>query len=348
MQQLSSNFLDDRYLRPHHEGLNALKDAFDGRSFLITGATGVVGLHILNVLNKLCIAGATIKAQLLSSSGSALPFPTRLDTTYLRVDCSDMISLTKFRRDSLGYDFVVHAAGYGQPNRFMSDPLAVINVNTLGTHAMLEIAKISRSRFVFLSTSEIYSGSRQQPFETTSGVTLPQHPRAPYIEAKRLGETLCEVYRTEGASCSSVRLALAYGPGPKSDDGRVLNQFIVRSLKEGRIRLADNGAAVRSYIFGSDAAVAILNILARGKQSVYNIGGQTSITVSELAGCIGSLTGASVHLSEDPNSSAALVAAPPNVSLNTERYESEFGKLERIPLRDGLRATIDWYRNTLN
>lgn len=333
-------------LADHQANLDALQQILDGKSVLISGATGVVGLHIVFVLSHLVERGAQIKATLVSKTGSTVPFRVPETFESLILDFSDQVALTKFESQAETFDFVVHAAGYGQPNKFMSDPFKVIALNSIGTNAMARIARRSNGRFLFLSTSEIYTGVPGKPSELSSGASLPQHFRAPYIEAKRIGETITEVYRNEGLSACSARLALAYGPGVRLDDGRVLNQFIVRALTEETLVLMDQGVAERCYVFAVDAAIALLNILTRGEHSVYNIGGETVITIRGLAEMIGDITDTGVEVPVK-EIGVGVQASPSNVSLDVSRYTSEFGDLERTSIRDGLERTVGWYRGLL-
>lgn len=334
----------------YEKDFERLGELLDTSNFLVTGATGVVGEHILYVLSALVRRGVKISGDLLSLSGSTPQCGNLTDFVSFPVNCGDQRSLSDFKegRSKYKYTHVIHAAGYGQPNRFMADPLSVISLNSTGTSALARIAMESDARFLFLSSSEIYSGCPSKPSELAVGVTTPQHLRAPYVEAKRLGETICEVFRNDGLHATSARLALAYGPGAKLDDGRVLNQFIIRALQQKHLRLMDAGTAIRSYIFGVDAAIGLMNILTSGRESVYNIGGSSSVSIFELANQIGALAGVDVSIPETSESAVYDHSAPQDVSLNTDRYSAEFGLLERTNLREGLQETINWYRTKLS
>ena len=89
-----------------------------------------------------------------------------------------------------------------------------------------------KGKFLFISSSEIYSGIKDKIIsENFSGVTTPEHIRACYIESKRCGETIVNEFRKERIKAVSARLCLAYGPGFKINDERVLSQFIKRAFK---------------------------------------------------------------------------------------------------------------------
>jgi hypothetical protein len=81
----------------------------------------------------------------------------------------------------------------------------------------------------------------------------------------------------------SARIALAYGPGTKKHDTRVLNQFIEKALVQKRIELLDSGEATRTYCYIDDVVEMLWNIVLRGNQEVYNVGGHSVTSIADLA-----------------------------------------------------------------
>jgi nucleoside-diphosphate-sugar epimerase len=197
-------------------------------------------------------------------------------------------------------------------------------------------------QFLFLSTSEVYSGLPNPPYkETQIGTTNTTHPRSCYIEAKRCGEAICNAYRTQGVYASSARLALAYGPGTKFADRRVINVLIERGLKEGKITLQDKGTAKRTYCYVSDAVEILWNIILYGKEPIYNVGGFSRTTIAELAMKIGNILNVPVDF---PLNSHELGGAPDDVYLDMGQVNNEFKKYEYISLDNGLAKTIEWQK----
>jgi nucleoside-diphosphate-sugar epimerase len=143
----------------------------------------------------------------------------------------------------------------------------------------------------------------------------------------------------------SARLALAYGPGAKETDARVLNAFVERGLIERQINLMDAGKARRTYCYITDAVVMLWRLLLGGTDGIYNVGGESRTTIAELAMAVGQLLDVPVSF---PASGQRLDGAPEDVCLDMSRYETEFGRPEFLPLEEGLRRTIEWqkfYRN---
>ena len=238
-------------------------------------------------------------------------------------------------------DVIIHAAGYAQPARFMDNPVATIQVNTSATTALLQRLK-NDGRFLFVSSSEVYSGLKKSLVtETDIGLTTPYHSRSAYVESKRCGEAICSAFRIQGLHATSARLAHTYGPGTRKYDKRVLNSFIEKALCQQQIELLDAGTAVRTYCYVADTVELLWQILLYGKEPVYNVGGRATVTIADLARMIADMTGVTVIF---PATEVEIAGAPEEVRLDLTRVETEFGKIEYVGLEEGLRATIEWQR----
>ena len=276
--------------------------SLEGKTVRIAGATGLIGSHMAKTAEE---AGAIV------------------------------------REDRLNADIVLHCAGYGQPAKFMNNPIATIEVNTKLTIDLLKSVKPGGT-FLFCSSSEVYSGLRNWAAdETDIGSTTPQHPRSAYIEGKRCGEAIIHAYHIVGVNAMSARIALAYGPGTKKHDTRVLNQFIEQALTKGKIELLDSGIATRTYGYIDDIVETLWNIVLYGREEVYNVGGYSATSIVDLAKQIGGLTGTEVVV---PETSNGMVGAPLEVKMDLSRAEKEFGKREHISLEEGLKRTIEYQR----
>jgi nucleoside-diphosphate-sugar epimerase len=200
-------------------------DRLQGTNILVTGASGLIGTHILACLCHLSKCGISVQvyAHMLSQMP---PHLTELvgegRFKVLQDDLADFNSYLRLPEA----DVIIHAAGYAQPTRFMENPIAVLQINTSATISLLKRLRQNGS-FLFLSSSEIYSGLKDVPAaETAIGTTTPFHPRASYIEGKRSGEAICYAFRLQGIRSVSARLGDVYGPGTRKHDTRVLNSFI--------------------------------------------------------------------------------------------------------------------------
>ena len=311
---------------------------FSHKRILVTGASGIIGSNFLSVIAS---QGQykTLEIHAVSKSGK---FPVELSDTVkpLIMDLTDPKEVSRLGK----YDFILHAAGYGQPGKFLLAPLKTLELNVGLTAKLIE--KIEpNGKFVFISTSEIYSGLSEPPFnEDQVGTTNTNHPRASYIEGKRTGEALVSIARSQlGIDAKSLRLALAYGPGTKDCDERVLNTFIDQALSGNQIRLRDSGDAWRTYCYVSDAIQMILDASLNGQSDIYNVGGKSRVQIKELAKLIGRLTGVEVEI--PAASSTSLSGAPDDVWLDLRKI-GEISNLDSlVTLEDGLERTISWRKS---
>lgn len=243
----------------------------------------------------------------------------------------------EFPSEKLGeFDYIIHSAGYAQPTKFLADEIATISVNTTMTMALFRLLK-SDGKFLYMSSSEVYNGTPPPQNETQIGTTDSTHPRACYIEGKRCGEAICMAYRRLGYDVKIARLSLTYG-GTKKGDTRALNYFVEQGLK-GKIQLMDKGEAKRTYLYVEDAVKILWDILLKGTQPIYNVGGTSRTTIADLAYKIGELTGAEVVLGDK-----GLVGAPNDVCLDIGLVLTEFGPREFTSLEEGLKKTIEWQK----
>lgn len=239
-------------------------------------------------------------------------------------------------------DYIIHAAGYAQPGRFLQDPIGTIRVNTDALSKLIERMKPG-ARLLYLSSSEIYSGSvKYTHAETDIGTTGPDHQRGCYIEAKRCGEAICYAARARGLDVVVARVSSVYGPGFRRDDTRVFSQFVKMAVEERHISPKDGGPARRAWLYVDDCVQMLLNILERGEQPVYNVGGASETSIAGLAKKIADESRASIRLPRASGDAGS--GAPAHVKLDISRYVREFGQPEFVPLDEGIRRTIAWYR----
>lgn len=281
------------------------------KHILITGAYGLVGSNICKALER--------------------DYPD-IEITKAKFDARNETL------DKCPFDYIIMASGYGQPQMFGKDKIKTININTEHVEHLFRYLK-PNGKFLFVSSSEVYSGAPSPHKETDIGTTTPQHPRACYIEGKRCGEAICMAYKEQGYDVKIARLALAYGPGTKKGDTRVINQFIEQALTTSRIKLKDKGESMRTYLYVEDAAKMMLDVLFNGKDTVYNIGGDSRTSIKMLAGLIGAYLGIPVELGDIPTKES-----PDDVLLNNRKVLSEFPR-PLYPLTTGLLETIEYQKN---
>lgn len=313
---------------------------FENRRILITGASGLLGSHFAGLFQEFNQDFSGNTSLTLISKTGFYPFNLLRNTQSIKYDL-ESTDLSKVLEKQ---DIIIHCAGYGQPTKFQEHQLKTIHLNTSTSLQLTQLLEPNGS-FLFLSSSEVYSGLKDPPFtENSIGTTNTDHPRAAYIESKRAGEAIVSALRRSQSDIRaySARLALAYGPGFKRGDGRVLNELIVRGIIENSISLRDSGNSMRTYCYISDAIRQCISILIFGHHEIYNVGGNSRISVAELATVIARLLEVPLHIPLDQDS--FLSDAPTDVWLDLSRIEAISDVSNYIDITRGLEDTIAWAR----
>lgn len=307
------------------------------KKILVTGASGLVGFYLSQCLKEL---QDNLNIEIYLSYKNDIPdyFQPYFNFKYteLKDDVTTLVLQPEY------FDVIIHSSGYAQPSKFLSDKLKTLRINTEATVNLLNSLK-KEGKFLFVSTSEIYSGNDNFNItESDIGTTTPEHNRACYIEGKRCGETIVHSYISSGYDIKIARLSLAYGPFTKKGDGRVLSNLIDKGLNKDNIELMDDGSSIRTYCYITDIAEMFWNILLHGKSITYNCGGFSNVSIKELADIIGQKLNKEVKI---PISTVSLVGSPKVVNISIDKYLQEFNKISFIDINEGLSKTIKWNKN---
>lgn len=260
-----------------------------GKSVVISGATGMIGSFFVDVImHKNDCSGLGCKVTVLgrdeSKALNRLPYFGRDDFSFEEMDVSDHGVCPRAMAD-----FVVHLASSTHPRAYASDPVGTIEVNVEGLRNMLEYAAVQHARLLCTSSVEIYGENRgdvERFDEHYCGYIDCNTMRACYTESKRLGEALCQAYRSEKDVDTVVaRVARSYGPTLLPDDSKALSQFIHRALAGEDVVLKSAGTQRYSYLYVADVVSGLLSVLTAGVSGeAYNLADDTSdITLRELA-----------------------------------------------------------------
>ena len=325
-------------------------DELKNLTILVTGANGLIGGFISDLfcyLNDNHDTNCKIYLTSYSSSNNAdriKHLVDRSDVKYFSWDSSKAIDETKL---PVKIDKCFFCSGYGQPSKFLKNNVKTCLINVVGLEIILNyMHSHGGGDFVFLSTSEIYGDPPSDKIPTPenySGQYELYNNRAAYKVSKCLGEVLCKEYNEEfNMNVKIARVALTYGPGTLWNDNRVLQEFIFKASK-GNIEMLDSGESIRNYLYVSDSVRLILN-LSKGKELVYNIGGDSEpVSIYELACIIADNFGVKVIRGE--SKLEIVKAAPKNVYLDMSKIKSEFSFFgnEKVLLSDGIKKIIKWY-----
>ncbi|MGH7671194.1 MAG: UDP-glucuronic acid decarboxylase family protein [Gemmatimonadaceae bacterium] len=239
-------------------------------------------------------------------------------------------------------DGVLHFASPASPVDYLELPIQTLKVGSLGTHNALGLAKAKGARFLIASTSEVYGDPLEHPQkETYWGNVNPVGPRGVYDEAKRFAEAMTMAYHTyHGLDTRIVRIFNTYGPRMRPRDGRVVSNFIVQALNGEPITIYGEGRQTRSFCYAEDEVEGIFRLFLRGDHQPTNIGNPTEYTVTQLAELVVALTG-----SPAPIVHRALPQDDPRLRQpDITRARSMLDWEPKVPLRDGLSRTIEYFR----
>ncbi len=160
-------------------------------------------------------------------------------------------------------DQIYHLACPASPIHYQYNPVKTTKVNVMGTLNMLGLAKRIRARILLASTSEVYGDPQVSPQpESYWGHVNPIGPRSCYDEGKRVAETLMmDYYRQNQVDIKIVRIFNTYGPHMLPDDGRVVSNFIVQSLKNEPITVYGDGSQTRSFCYVDDLIEGMIRMM---------------------------------------------------------------------------------------
>jgi dTDP-glucose 4,6-dehydratase len=192
-------------------------------------------------------------------------------------------------------DLVLHFACPASPVDYMNFPIQTMKVDSLGTLHTIGLAKAKNARYIFASTSEVYGDPAVHPQrEDYWGYVNPVGPRSIYDEAKRFSEAMTMAYHREhGIDVRIIRIFNTFGPRMRVNDGRVVPNFILQSMKNEPLTIYGDGSQTRSFCYVSDLVEGVFRAAVHENLSgqVLNLGNPTEVTILDLARRIKALLG---------------------------------------------------------
>lgn len=243
------------------------------------------------------------------------------------------------------FEGVLHLASPASPVDYLELPIQTLKVGSLGTHNALGLAKAKRARFLIASTSEVYGDPLEHPQrESYWGNVNPIGPRGVYDEAKRFAEAITMAYhRVHGLDTRIVRIFNTYGPRMRPRDGRVVSNFIVQALNGEPITVYGDGAQTRSFCYVDDEIEGIYSLFMRGDSEPTNIGNPDEYSVNQLASLVQEIVGGNTRVEHRPLPQDDPKKRRPDIS----RARSLLGWEPRVPVREGLRRTVEYFRGLM-
>lgn len=321
-------------------------EIFRDKTILVTGATGRLGMYIVEALNKAdidwnlnldIIALARSEEKLSKVFGQELKLP---NIHTLVQDITEPICWEGT------IDYIFHTAGAASPMDFSTAPIDTLWGHVQGTRNILELAKENHTKKVlYVSTVETYGEwkSEEGIKEDDMGPMRCDNARACYPEAKRLCETMLACYKAQyGIDFVGVRLCHTFGPGISLEDGRAFAEFIKDVVEEKDIVLQSDGSATRTYTYVADAIGAMLIAFTKGKDEYYNIANLDNlISIRDLAELIASLDLKNKCKVVFSGGGGNLKYLPFKLGIMNVDRITEIGWKPHVGLKDAFQYTID-------
>ena len=239
-------------------------------------------------------------------------------------------------------DWVLNFASPASPVDYLQLPIQTLKVGSLGTHNTLGLARVKEAKYFLTSTSEVYGDPLVHPQpETYWGNVNPNGPRSVYDEAKRFSEAMTFAYHREHLlDTRVVRIFNTYGPRNRVNDGRVVPTFINQALRGEAITVFGGGQQTRSFQYVDDLIEGIRRMMETPYTQPINIGNPNEMTILQFAQLILRLTGSRSEIIYKPLPQDDPKTRKPDIT----RAQEVLGWQPRVPVEEGLRKTIDWYR----
>ena len=259
-----------------------------GKRFLITGATGLLGVCLIDSLMLANRQGAEIDIYAVGRSKEKAA--TRLGEYY--DDAHFHFMEQDVRRPFptlLQVDYIVPLASNTHPLAYAQYPIETIDINVLGASNALQMAFELGATVLYPSSVEVYGNARGGDLftEDYTGQLNLSTARACYTESKRLSEALCQSYIAErGVNVKIARLSRIFGPTMLMSDSKASSQFIVKAMSGEDIVLKSKGEQLYSYTYAADAVSALLYILLHGTTGTpYNVACEAcNVRLKDFAG----------------------------------------------------------------
>ena len=310
-------------------------------AYLITGAAGFIGSHLVDALlargdrvigldNFDDFYDPAVKRENLSGALESDRFQL------VEGDIRDLQTLNEvFGGEEIGT--VIHLAARGGVRPSIESPLLYQSVNMDGTASLLEVMRMnSCQRLIFASSSSVYGDNPSLPFRESDRV---DHPMSPYAATKKGGELLCHAYHhLHGMAVACLRFFTVYGPRQRPE--MAIHTF-TRLIAEGKeVPMFGDGSSARDYTYVDDIVQGVLAVERNlAGYAILNLGESITTTLRELIEMIAAELGVDPRIRELPMQRGDVARTCADISA-----ARRLGYVPRVPIREGIRRFMAWYR----
>ena len=305
----------------------------------VTGGAGFIGSNFIRYVLGLDKGYRIVNFDKLTYAGNLANLESVADNpnySFVRGDICDAAAVESAMK---GCTAVVHFAAESHVDRSIYQPAPVIQTNVTGTFIMLQVSRtLGIERFVHISTDEVYGDMAPGEFANEDSKL---QPSSPYSASKAGSDLLVLSYvRTYKFPGIITRSSNNYGPFQFPE--KFLPLMITNALDDKPLPIYGDGKQQRDWLHVDDNCRGVLAVLEKGRVGeCYNIGGSDIVENLTIARRL-------LHLTGKPESLLSYVKDRPGhdrrYALTCNKMERHLGWKPQIPLEDGLRQTIDWYK----
>lgn len=310
-------------------------------SVLITGATGLIGSCIADILLEANRNGAQF--EIFTMSRSLEKIKKRFNGYVIPI----IQDVTEPLDEKNKFDYIIHCASNADPRSYSTNPVETMLTNIVGNKNVLDYCKLHKStRLILTSTFEVYGTIDGVSVykENMSGVIDQTILRNGYPESKRSCELLLRSYVDEyNINAVIVRLPSVYGPTMLKSDSKAHAQFIKNVLNREDIVLKSKGSQKRTYTYVLDAVSGIFKVLFEGEVGeIYNISNEKSIaSIADVAKVCAEIAGTKVIFELPDEVESKGFSRSKDCILDNSKLKA-LGWNAKYSLKEGLLETIEY------
>ena len=245
----------------------------------------------------------------------------------------------------LEVDEIYNLACPASPIHYQANPIKTMKTSVLGMIHVLGMAKRCGARVLQASTSEIYGDPDVHPQpESYRGLVNTLGPRACYDEGKRAAEALCSDYRrSHDVEVRIARIFNTYGPGMATNDGRVVSNFILQTLRGEPVTVYGDGSQTRSFCYRDDLIEGLVRLMALdGKEPrPVNLGNPEECSMLDLVQAVARACGREATVTYQPIPNDDPKQRCPDITRARELLNWS----PAVSLQEGLQRTVSWFQN---
>jgi dTDP-glucose 4,6-dehydratase len=310
-------------------------------TIIVTGGLGFLGSNFLRLWHRRYPRSQIINIDRLTYAGGTDNLEALRDDpvyTEFRLDVADLRRLSRIKPQQPVT--IIHFAAETHVDRSLLDAQPFVHTNVLGTHALLQYARmISARRVIIISTDEVYGPT---PTRRKFGEQQPLNPANPYAATKAAADLLAlACRRTHDLPVIILRSVNVFGPRQYPE--KFIPLFTTNALAGKPLPLYGAGEQQRDWLWHEDFCEAVrLLVVARSPQApIYHIAAGNQHRNLDVARAIIAETQCPPELLQQV---ADRPGHDPRYALSDSLFRTEFDWRPKMPWRDGLRLTVEWYR----